>query len=197
MAILTTILKSRWTHYVLFVAAIITTLLMSYNKLQRMLLEKKQSDNRYKEMKLAYENQAKDYARVKNELTKAKTTRYLYRKILPDGTIIESVSEFVDSTVQLTESDTGHSIPVFAPSGDKQPGYSPAVAQGIITNSGWGVGAGWDLIQVTPSSLPKSHIVTGLTIGKPWNSNSNPAFLKSLCLGGVVTILFERKSVAK
>jgi len=190
MAILGTILKSKWTHYVLFVAGIVTTLLMSYNKLQQTLLEKTQSDNRYKEMKLAYENQAQDYKKVKQELTKAKTSKYTYRKILPDGTIIESVSEFSDSTIVITSTDTGHSTPVFAPTTVTK-SFHPLVAQGIVTNSGWGVGAGWDLVQVTPPFMPRSHIVTGLTVGKSWDAD------KSLCVGGVITVLFESKNVAK
>ncbi len=198
--------KSKWGMRILGSIGIILALLLAYGKLQSVLKERDkiklkltQSDNRVKELDLAYKNKDKAFNELKTSFEKMKERTVTTETRLPDGTVIITSTKIVESESGTTESGSSTETTVLPPPMETD---EPALVRlpvsplALFSKDGWAVGANYDLFEVKPPSfipivrrLPTVHFIVGGTVGRTWKAQD----WKDPEITGVLMLQLEKR----
>jgi hypothetical protein len=174
--------KSKWTHY----SVLLMGLLMSWGYVQNIYLEKKTVKAELEKLRIVYENQAKDYKELYSKYVVLKKQIYTMTVTHPDGTVVVTTSEYVDSTISTSRTTTGSNTPIIDPLLARGVGSRlPISLIGFANTASWGMGAGYELASLSIPLLPdRACFIMSGTVGQTWESK--------WAFGGALTIQFER-----
>lgn len=167
--LLTSILKSRWTHYAVLVLGILASIgqIMSISK------DKAQVKADLAMVKLALENKDSEYITLKTKYERLKVWEYTVTHTLPSGETTTTTTRITDSTVGSTEYNAGTEHTNYPPmGGNKTPDRLPVSALGFVSNDAWQAGIGYEALTFQLPLVPyKLHGTVGVAGGETWKGN--------------------------
>ena len=156
---------AKWIGTSIFVLGSFGALVIKYQEVRR---DRESISAKLKELTLAYTHMAQENKYLAQTITTLKKKIYTLITQLPDGTVITSVSEFIDSTTVSTTSSQGSSNPVF-PAGNKIDRYPLRIVV-TTSNIGWGIGPGWEFGKFNLPFLPYTYAAMDIPLGKTYDN---------------------------
>lgn len=184
---ITQLMKNKIFQWILVVTIALSCIGVLWNKYQAIKRDRESIAAQLAERTLAYENMAKENITLKTTVQTLKKKRFTIKVTLPDGTIIETTSEYTDSAYNSQVSGHDTQIPVFAPIiPNKAEVRYPLSLCGAATIEGWGVGPAWEVAKVDLPFVPYTHLIVGGTIGQTYTGSD-------LYMSGIVLIQWSKK----
>jgi len=183
MTTLLTIFRSKIARWGVIIAATAASMGAFALKYQTLKKDREATASRLAETYLAYTHMAQQNTVLQQTIAKLKKQIYTITVQHPDGTIVTTTSEFIDSTTTTSSTTSVSSTPVFRPEGKTE--RYPFMVYGMVTNKGWGVGPGWEVGKFSLPLMPYTHIGLGATAGQTYEGKFH--------VGGVISLHWEKK----
>jgi len=166
MITLMTLLRNRYVQWGGAILIFFGTLLVLWTRYQEVKKDRDGIAAHLAEAQLAYTHQAQDIKTLQQTIQQMKKRTFTVTIKLPDGTIITTTSEYIDTTSISTTETEGHSSPVFMP-GEQLERYAFRVTA-MANNVGWGVGPGWEVGKFNLPLLPYMYAALDIPLGKTY-----------------------------
>ena len=183
MTTLLAIFRSKITKWGVIIAAVAGSIGAFTLKYQTLKKDREATASRLAESYLAYTHMAQQNTVLQQTIAKLKKQIYTITVQHPDGTIVTTTSEFIDSTTTTSSTSSVSSTPGFRPE-SKTERY-PFMTYAMVNNQGWSVGPGWEVGKFSLPLLPYTHIGLGASVGQTYSGK--------LLVGGIISLQWEKK----